>query len=124
MRANLNLAYDYASSNGTIFIPTHSMLSYTNQEIGKGGLDNISKPEKINKLLDFYLNYRTEVTSIKSTFDLMAGYSYQDWLTKVYNYADKTAGGIEYNKPVFDTDLPRNTLISFYGRFNLSLIHI
>ena len=31
LRANLNLAYDYASSNGTIFIPTHSMLSYTNR---------------------------------------------------------------------------------------------
>ncbi len=122
LRANLNLAYDYASSNGTIFIPTHSMLSYTNQEVGKGGLDKISKQEKINKLLDFYLNYRTEVTSIKSTFDLMAGYSYQDWLTKVYNYPEKTAGGIEYNKPVFDTDLPRNTLVSFYGRLNYALM--
>lgn len=122
LRANLNLAYDYASSNGSVYIPTHSMLEYTNQEIGKGGLDNISKQEKTNKLLDFYLNYRTDVESIKSTFDVMAGYSYQDWLTKVYNYPNKTAGGIEYNKPVFDTDLPRNTLLSFYGRLNYALM--
>lgn len=122
LRANLNLAYDYASSNGSIYIPVNSIVSYTNQEIGKGGLDNISKQEKSNKLLDFYLNYRTDVASIKSTFDVMAGYSYQDWYTKVYNYPDKTAGGIEYNIPVFDTDMPRNTLVSFYGRINYALM--
>lgn len=120
---NLNLAYDYGVGQGTIYIPTTAPLNeYTNQVIGKGGLDNQYRQEKTNKLLDFYLNYKVESKALLGALDVMAGYSYQDWLTKDYKYADKTAGGIEYNKPVFPYDMPRNTLVSFYGRVNYSLL--
>lgn len=120
---NLNLAYDYGVGQGTIYIPTTAPLNeYTNQVIGKGGLDNQYRQEKTNKLLDFYLNYKVESKALLGALDVMAGYSYQDWLTKDYRYADKTAGGIEYNKPVFPYDMPRNTLVSFYGRINYSLL--
>lgn len=121
---NLNLAYDYGRGHGRTFIPTTAPLNdYTNQKVGKGGLDNIYRQEKTNKLLDFYVNYKNESEALLGTLDLMAGYSYQDWMTKVYNYANKTAGGIEYNKPVFPFDIPRNTLVSFYGRVNYSLLN-
>lgn len=120
---NLNLAYDYGVGHGRTFIPTTAPLDeYTNQEIGKGGLDNIYRQEKTNKLLDFYVNYKLESDAILGSLDLMAGYSYQDWMTKVYNYTSKTAGGIEYNKPVYPYDMPQNTLVSFYGRVNYSLL--
>lgn len=121
LTANLNLAYDYTHAEGTIYIPATSPISYTNQQTGKGGLDNRYLQEKHNKLLDFYLNYRKEVASIHSTFDVMAGYSYQDWLTKESLFSEKTATGIEYNKPNFESNMPQNTLVSFYGRLNYTL---
>lgn len=120
---NLNLAYDYGVGQGTVFIPTTAPLNeYTNQKVGKGGLDKRYRQEKTNKLLDFYVNYKAESDALLGALDVMAGYSYQDWLTKDYKYSEKTAGGIEYNKPVFPYDIPRNTLVSFYGRVNYSLL--
>ena len=121
---NLNLAYDYRVGQGRTYIPVNAPLNeYTNQNvIGKGGLDKQYRQEKTNKLLDFYVNYKHESKAILGSLDLMAGYSYQDWMTKDYKYSEKTAGGIEYNKPVFPYDLPRNTLVSFYGRVNYSLL--
>lgn len=121
---NLNLAYDYGVGKGRTYIPVNAPLNeYTNQNvIGKGGLDKQYRQEKTNKLLDFYVNYKHESKAILGSLDLMAGYSYQDWMTKDYKYSEKTAGGIEYNKPVFPYDLPRNTLVSFYGRVNYSLL--
>lgn len=122
LRLNLNLGYDYTSSSGTIYIPTWAPQTYFNGEPGKGGVDNEYKQEKINKLLDFYANYRKELPSIKSNIDLMAGYSYQDWKTNIYNFPDKTAGGIINSTPLFENDYPQNTLVSFYGRLNYSLM--
>lgn len=121
---NLNLAYDYGVGQGRTYIPVNAPLNeYTNHNvIGKGGLDKQYRQEKTNKLLDFYVNYKHESKAILGSLDLMAGYSYQDWMTKDYKYSEKTAGGIEYNKPVFPYDLPRNTLVSFYGRVNYSLL--
>ena len=121
---NLNLAYDYGVGQGRTYIPVNAPLNeYTNQNIvGKGGLDKKYRQEKTNKLLDFYVNYKHESKAILGSLDLMAGYSYQDWMTKDYKYSEKTAGGTEYNKPVFPYDLPRNTLVSFYGRVNYSLL--
>lgn len=121
---NLNLAYDYGVGQGRTYIPVNAPLNeYTNQNVvGKGGLDKKYRQEKTNKLLDFYVNYKHESKAILGSLDLMAGYSYQDWMTKDYKYSEKTAGGIEYNKPVFPYDLPRNTLVSFYGRVNYSLL--
>ena len=121
---NLNLAYDYGVGQGRTYIPVNAPLNeYTNQNVvGKGGLDKKYRQEKTNKLLDFYVNYKHESKAILGSLDLMAGYSYQDWMTKDYKYSEKTAGGTEYNKPVFPYDLPRNTLVSFYGRVNYSLL--
>ncbi len=121
---NLNLAYDYGVGQGRTYIPVNAPLNeYTNQNVvGKGGLDKKYRQEKTNKLLDFYVNYKHESEAILGSLDLMAGYSYQDWMTKDYKYSEKTAGGTEYNKPVFPYDLPRNTLVSFYGRVNYSLL--
>ncbi len=121
---NLNLAYDYGVGQGRTYIPVNAPLNeYTNQNvIGKGGLDKKYRQEKTNKLLDFYVNYKKESKAILGSLDLMAGYSYQDWMTKDYKYSEKTAAGTEYNKPVFPYDLPRNTLVSFYGRVNYSLL--
>lgn len=94
LNMNLNLAYDYGVGQGRTYIPVNAPLNeYTNQNIvGKGGLDKKYRQEKTNKLLDFYVNYKHESKAILGSLDLMAGYSYQDWMTKDYKYSEKTAG--------------------------------
>lgn len=122
LKLTLNLGYDFASSNGTKFIPTWAPQSYLNQEAGKGGVDDHYKQTRLNTILEFYGDYNKYIEAIKSNINFMAGYSYQNWKTNVYNYPNKTAGGIEYNKPNFPFDYPQNTLVSFYGRLNYTLL--
>lgn len=119
IRLNLNLGYDFTKSDGKIYVPTWAAHEYLRgDKPGNGGTDNIYKQKKHNKLLDFYANYNEQFNEIDSRIDLMVGYSYQDWKTGVFNYEDKTASGYIISKPVFLTDYPQNTLISFYSRLN------
>lgn len=123
LRLNLNLGFDYTASHGRIFVPeTASWEWYRSTVAGQGGTNNRYKQEKRNLLLDFYLNYNKEIEALKSRIDLMAGYSYQDWKTYTYNNADHTAAGVVISTPVYPTDLPRNTLVSYYARLNYSLL--
>jgi iron complex outermembrane receptor protein len=50
----------------------------------------------------------------------MGGYSYQDFKTTNYNFPDRFADGSirPGSEPVFATDIPQYTLISFFGRLN------
>lgn len=73
-------------------------------------------------LFDIYANYVKELTSLRSRVDLMAGYSYQDWKTNVHNSPDYTYDKTLVSSPVFPVDYPQNTLVSFYGRLNYSLM--
>lgn len=68
------------------------------------------------------MNYAKEISTIKSFIDVTAGYTYQDWLTHSNNYIDYTADGEEFTVPDFPYDEPRNTLISFFGRLNYTLM--
>ncbi|MEZ5013575.1 MAG: SusC/RagA family TonB-linked outer membrane protein [Chitinophagales bacterium] len=111
----LNLGTDVVRSNGTVTIPADAASSF-----GQGGVGNQYEQSKDNKLLEAYANYVKEVSSIKSKFDITAGYSYQDWLTKRpafpnLNFAGDTItpAGIP-----FETE---NILISVYGRLNYTL---
>jgi len=81
MRAVLNLGIDYSKSNGTVYVPTNATWVYSNK-----GTDNTYDQTKNNKVLDFYLNYVKEVKSIKSKFDVMAGYSWQHFYFEANNH--------------------------------------
>jgi len=124
LRANLNLGYDVQSGHGNVIVndsAASSYMNYTVPETGKvkGGRNDIYRQSKTNKLLDFYLNYVKE-TSI-GRFDLMAGYSFQNFQTRDdffngYTY-DKTQKGADL---IFKYNIPEYTLIGIYGRFNYS----
>ena len=151
LRLNLNLGYDVSTGEGTVFIPDSAASSYKRSPDAKhGGVNNRYLQKKSNTVLEAYLNYVKDIKSINSRIDVMAGYSYQDFLTNVHN-ADRSANGVLYQKPdgsldtafianaprwihtmtatdgflvsfpVFPFDNPRNRLISFFGRFNYSL---
>ena len=130
LKLNVNLGYDYATGKGHVIIPDNSSLSwqrYTLKEAGKpdvqkSGVNTSYDQRKRSLLFDFYANYAKELTSLKSHFDVMAGYSYQDWKTYIHNTPDYTFDKTLVSKPVYEYDYPQNTLVSFYGRLNYSLM--
>ena len=130
LKLNVNLGYDYASGKGTVVIPENSSLGwqrYTLKQAGqpdvyKSGTNNAYDQRKRSLLFDFYANYVKELRSLKSRVDVMAGYSYQDWKTFVHNTPDYTYDKTLVSTPVYEYDYPQNTLVSFYGRLNYSLM--
>ena len=124
LHANLNLGYDIAKGKGTIVVNDSAASDYRRSPNSiNGGVNNQYLQQKQNSLVEFFLNYGKELKSINSHLDLLAGYSYQDFLTKNTNFPDVT-----YNKkdtlgrPTFPDDKFQHTLISYYGRVNYSLL--
>ena len=117
LHANLNVGYDVSKGEGTIYISDSAAVQYQRK-----GTNNQYLQEKTNSLLEFYLNYVKDLTSIDSRIDVVAGYSYNDFKTKNYSYADYNARSekIANSDPKFPFDIPQNTLISFFGRVNYS----
>ncbi|OLY91088.1 iron complex outermembrane recepter protein [Cnuella takakiae] len=115
LRANVNLGYDISEGRGTVFVPDSAAAQYNRK-----GQNTEYKRGYVNTLFEAYLNYVKDLKNIDSRIDVMAGYSYQDFLTKYYNYADFNARGekIPGSDPIFATDEPRYTLLSYYGRLN------
>lgn len=77
---------------------------------------------KSNTLFDIQLFYSKEIKSIKSKIDVLAGHSYQDFYTKVMNFAAFSQKGdiITATIPTFPTDKPQNRLESYIGRINFT----
>ena len=78
---------------------------------------------KSNNLIELSLFYTKDLKSIDSKMDFLAGHSYQDFLTNVYNFASYSLRGnqIPGTEPVFATDLPQFRLESYYTRLNYTL---
>ncbi|MDB5119917.1 MAG: SusC/RagA family TonB-linked outer membrane protein [Sphingobacteriales bacterium] len=114
LKANLNLGYDVSEGSGTVFVADSAASDYTRK-----GINNQYKQNKKNTLVDFYLNYAKEISSI-SRIDITTGYSYNDYLTTINNFADYNAAGVKLpnTDPAFPFDKPQNRLISFFGRAN------
>lgn len=129
IRANLNLGYDIASSDGNNYINDSAASTYKRfidaGGISHGGVRSNFRQERKNTLMEFYLGYNRDFTAIKSKLDVIAGYSYNDFLTTNYNFADRTADGsiVPGGIPKFPFDKPQYTLISVYGKLNYSLMN-
>lgn len=120
LAANLNLATDYATSEGHNNRPTTSPSTLTSPYWGK--INTYSGTNK-NSLLDFYLNYKTDLSKIKSSLDVTAGYSWQHFEREsestLYGYEDATH---PHQEPVDDYSITENYIISFFGRVNYTLM--
>lgn len=119
MRANLNVGYDYSKSEGTVFVPQNAPMNY-NAQIG-GGQDKEYEQEKKTELIDFYLNYTKDLAGANSKVDVMAGYSWQHFWRKGYDFETN----IPLNDDVANLDTIQDTdyetesyLVSFFGRMN------
>jgi TonB-linked SusC/RagA family outer membrane protein len=120
LRANLNLGYDISRGSGTVYVSDSAASDYLLG--GLGGQSNSYKQEKKNTLFEFYLAYAKNLPGIKSRFDVMAGYAYNNFLTTSYNYPSYFARGVMVpnTTPNFPFNKPENTLISYFGRLNYS----
>ena len=118
LHANLNVGYDVARGKGTTFIPDSAAESYISG--GTGGSSTHYLQNKTNTLFEFYLSYAKNLKAINSHFDVLGGYSYNDYLTKIYNYASYYANGakVPNSDPAFPFDKPEHTLISYFGQAN------
>lgn len=110
LRANLNLGYDTSSSSGYNNIYNNSSTVLTDGT--NPGNEATYEQSKFNSLLDFYLDYATDLESINSFLDVMAGYSYQNFEDKNSSLSDLQDDSLTQ---LFDGHDVLN-LQSFFGR--------
>jgi iron complex outermembrane receptor protein len=119
LEANLNLATDYTTSDGHNNRPTTSPSVLTAPLWGK--LSNYDGTNK-NNLLEFYLKYSKDLTSIQSKLDVTGGYSWQHFeregKTYTRSHVDEDHAYQKTDSSMFITE---NYLISFFGRVNYTL---
>jgi len=116
LRANLNLATDYAKSDG------HNDRRPTYLGVGSTGRYSKYSGENKNNLLDFYLNYTKDLAQIKSKIDLTAGYSWQHFERENKNesYVYHVTGDPDSRR--ISPFITENFLVSFFGRVNYTLM--
>lgn len=142
LHANLNLGYDVTKGEQNYTVGANSPVAWNNLRKDGAGYHFFKHELRRNTLLEFYLNYKKEVESIYSMFDVMAGYSWQreddhgwqnenEFLTPgflspsqtgnvlTYNPATEAAIGTTYN-PLYRWNTGNLMLMSFYGRLNYS----
>ena len=136
LHANLNLGYDVAKTTGRNFVNSNSVQSSLDKTFTGLGQGNTWNNLRRNHLLDFYMNYAKNIESIKSNFDIMAGYSWQHFYYANHDitYSNPTEDlgakeGYTYdeNDRHYIRDDHRripyeNYLISFFGRLNYNFM--
>ena len=124
LHANLNLGYDISKGSGTIFVPENAASGFEratdriDNTIKYSGENNTYEERQDNKLIEFYLNYVKDIKAISGRLDVVAGYAYQDFKMKKFNFPDYAANGTLITTPNFAFDIPQNRLLSYYGRLN------
>lgn len=81
LHIKMNFGLDYLSGSGNDNIDSVSATNYKT-----GGRKTFYEQKKVNTLADIFLFYEKNIKSIDSKIDVLVGHSYQDFLTKVYNY--------------------------------------
>ncbi len=124
----LNFGMDRARGEGNDNIDSLLATNYKN-----GGRRSYYQQEKMNSLFDVQFLYAKSLPSINSKFDILAGHSYQDFYTNVWNYpsfsyrkiADATKplkkDTIAGSEPTFLRDKPQYRLESYFSRLNFSI---
>lgn len=111
LRLNLNLGLDHSKSDGTVYVPEYAPWEY--DAVNGGGINTVYDQNKKNDVLEFYGNYVKEVTSIKSSFNVMAGYSWQHFYRAGSNYSTNIAGTLVNDSSDYASE---SYLVSLYGR--------
>ena len=121
LRANLNLATDYTNGEGHNNRPKTSPSVLTAPLYGR--LTDYSSTF-YNNLLEYYMNYKKDLNSIRSTVDVTAGYSWQHFKREGDNYQRGIVDAMHpnYQKTDSSSYINENYLVSFFGRANYGLM--
>ena len=134
LHANLNVGYDVLSSSGANNQSVQLATDYFNTPLvaspatanARGGSYSLYKQNRNNKLLEFYLNYSKQFGA--HHLELLAGYSYQDFITTSPAYASYLGQDGNYDANGLPQLITRvgaatpyrtqYTILSYYGRLN------
>ncbi|PWG80234.1 SusC/RagA family TonB-linked outer membrane protein [Pararcticibacter amylolyticus] len=117
LHANLNAGYDVSKGQGSTFIPADAAISFSTR-----GNYNRYKSTISNYVVEAYLNYTKDISSINSNINATAGYGYYANRTKNYNFPSYEADTTTVKStPKFPYDIPENRLLSYYGRLIYTL---
>jgi TonB-linked SusC/RagA family outer membrane protein len=135
LHANVNLGYDVTHAEGANNQSTQLAGSYFNVPYtatatnanNRGGSYTLYQQDRHNKLLEFYLNYSKQFGDHR--LELLAGYSYQDFLTtspSFNSYLGQNGNYDAFGNPQLIISTPaainpfrtQYTIVSFYGRIN------
>lgn len=124
LHAFVNFGYDISTTPGSIRVDSSAAQDYKRylnvaDNTLHGGRYNRYLQKRNNKTLEAYLDYTKDFLG-GSRIDVVGGYGYYDYLTTNYSYPDLTTDGTVVSNPTAPFDKPNYTLISYYGRANLS----
>ena len=122
LHAIVNLGFDALRSKGNDFIPDSAATNYNINPI-YGGSYSLYREERMSKLGEYYLSYNKDLKSIKSHFDIMGGYSYNDYAQTDWGFPSYYGNRdtlVPNTQPTFPSTMIKNVLISYFGRANYS----
>ncbi len=121
LHANINAGYDVSDGKGTTRTTDSAAETYVAGAPGNGE-NNPYKLTNTNTVFEAYLSYAKDLPSIKSHFDILGGYSFNNYLSTLYNYATYYTNGVMManTAPATPSDKEEHTLISYFGRANYS----
>lgn len=124
LSASLNLGYDVTRAERKRFLPTF-LKSQVDAADDAGDIRRANVTRR-SGILETYVKYVKDLPSIKSSFDVLAGYSYQDFVSefpeiRAFGLANNLTGfGSARPATQFEVDINEtaNRLISYYFRLN------
>lgn len=121
LHANINAGYDVSDGKGRTRTTDSAAETYVAGAAGSGE-NNPYKLTNTNTLFEAYFSYAKDLRSIKSHFDVLAGYSFNNYLSTLYNYPKYYADGVMMpaSQPAAPIDKQEHTLLSWFGRANYS----
>ncbi|MCQ2351631.1 MAG: SusC/RagA family TonB-linked outer membrane protein [Paludibacteraceae bacterium] len=120
LSAHLNLGMDYSNSNGGNYQAPDAPGVYA-----YGGYDGKWTQKRMNLLLDAYLQYAHDFSRHNAHFDIMAGYSYQQYNKDSWHRNQRIKSfDTDGNPELISTGLDKNynCLVSFFGRVNFNIL--
>ncbi len=120
LTATLNVGLDYSDvGDGKVLVSDEAAYAFDGQGLSGNQTDYDQRKE--NELLDFYLNYNTDIESIESRLDFTAGYSWEHHYEEGSNYSTN----FDRSQAIrVDSDTNYATeyyITSFFGRANYTL---
>lgn len=125
LTATLNLGFDYSDvGNGRVRVPDNAAFEISSPDpLDPRGIRSEYDQRKENEILDFYLNYNTELTELDSDLDVTLGYSWEKHFEEGSSFTTNFNTDDVLNV-LGDTDYATEYyIVSFFGRANYSLMN-